>query len=185
MVYETGETVWLDLDKSELPAKVAYHLEQQCPGRSARLRDFYGVGRPAVVKPEAAAAPWENHPAPGTRILIVDDDLDGRTALAEIFELRGYMVDCACNGREALEHLHNAPAPPDAIILDVLMPEMDGWQFRAEQKKDERLAAIPVVVVTAMRNTQAFDAAATFHKPVDVNRLLAAVAHLCSAGETS
>lgn len=182
MVYETGEAIWLDIDKSELPARVGYHLEQQCPGPSARLRDFYGVGRPALVK-SAALEPVPH--ASGTRVLIVDDDLDVRSALAEILELRGYTVDCAGNGREALEHLRTSPALPAVIILDVLMPVMDGWQFLAEQKKDPALTGIPVMVVTAMRNAEKFDAAATFHKPVEVDRLLAALVHLCSAAEPS
>lgn len=180
MVYETGETVWLDIDKSELPAKVAFQLEQQCPGRAARLRDFYGIGRPGLVKPTGRGA--ETAAGSRARVLVVDDDTDVRTALAEILELRGYLVATAANGREALAHLREAPAPPDLIVLDVLMPEMDGWQFRAEQKKDAALASIPVVVVSAMRDADNFDAAAVFHKPVNVERLLAAIAHLCARG---
>jgi CheY-like chemotaxis protein len=94
-------------------------------------------------------------------------------------------VDCAINGREALEPLRNSQSHPSAIILKVLMPEMDGWQFRAEQKKDARIAGIPVIVVTAMRDTEEFDAAAILHKPVSVPVLLAAVAHLRSGAEAN
>jgi CheY-like chemotaxis protein len=178
MVYETGETVWLDIDKSELPAKVGQHLEHQCPGRPVRLRDLYGVGRPGLVTPQTVSRKGN---AAGARVLVVDDDADVRAALAEILEIHGYVVASAANGKEALALLREAAARPAVIVLDVLMPEMDGWQFRAEQKKDPALAAIPVVVVSAMRNADGFDAAAVFHKPVNVDRLLAALDQICSS----
>jgi CheY-like chemotaxis protein len=114
---------------------------------------------------------------------MIDDDADVRSALAELLEIHGYIVASAGNGEEALALLRNAATPPSVIVLDVLMPEMDGWQFRAEQKKDPALAAIPVVVVSAMRNAEGFDAAAVFHKPVSVDRLLAALDQICSAAE--
>src|ERR1700752_3322578 len=82
------------------------------------------------------------------RILVVDDDPDVRTALAAVLETHGYDVVEAENGREALDRLRNGPAVC-LILLDLFMPEMDGWAFRVKKKKTPAHAAIPVVVMTA------------------------------------
>src|SRR5205814_8831977 len=84
------------------------------------------------------------------RILVVDDDPDIRDSLREVLEDEGYDVSCVGNGREALDHLKAASPRPCVILLDLMMPVMDGWQFRREQKKLEpELANIPLVVITA------------------------------------
>ena len=95
-------------------------------------------------------------------------------ALADLLEACGYEVETAANGHEALEFLRTRSAPA-VIILDLLMPVMDGWEFRAEQKRDSNLAAIPVVALTALRQLPDFDAAAVVHKPVEFKRLLNAI----------
>ena len=182
-IYETGETIWLDLDGSELPGKVAFNLEQQCPGPVGRLRDYYGVGRTAVASLPGGAEAAER-PASGGRILVVDDDIDARNALADVLEDEGYTVVCARNGKEALEHLRSLPRP-SLIILDLLMPEMDGWQFRSEQKRDAAISAIPVVALTALQQTQEFECDALLHKPADLKRLLATVSRYCSPSQPS
>src|SRR6476619_7846857 len=81
-------------------------------------------------------------------ILVVDDDSDIRDSLREVLEDEGYTVACVGNGREALEYLHRAPRPR-VILRDLMMPVMDGWQFRREQKQDADIANIPLVVITA------------------------------------
>jgi CheY-like chemotaxis protein len=177
-VYETGETIWLDLDGSELPGKVAHNLEQQCPGPSGRLRDHFGVGRSAVASLATETANAER-PVPGARILVVDDDLDARNALADVLEDEGYIVACARNGKEALEHLRAQPRP-SLVILDLLMPEMDGWQFRTEQMRDPAISGIPVVVLTALHQTREFDCSELLHKPADLNRLLQVLSRYCA-----
>jgi CheY-like chemotaxis protein len=81
-------------------------------------------------------------------ILIVDDSLDNQTLLDLIFTSKGYEVHCASNGAEALLLLKELSILPDLILLDARMPVMDGYEFRIEQKKTDRLKNIPVLVMT-------------------------------------
>ena len=85
--------------------------------------------------------------APDT-VLIIDDDLPVRTALKELFETEGYAVALAANGHAALNHLRKG-LRPCAILLDLMMPVMDGWDFRNEQLADPALKDLPVVILTA------------------------------------
>ena len=82
------------------------------------------------------------------RILLVDDDAPSAEALREILEGEGHAVRTAQNGRVALEALRDADRF-DMILLDVMMPVMNGYEFREEQLKDPSLASIPVIVLTA------------------------------------
>jgi CheY-like chemotaxis protein len=116
----------------------------------------------------------------GASILIVEDDEDVREAMVAFLEMKGYSVASACNGREALDYLDGAPAP-DLIITDLAMPVMDGRQFRREQLKDVRLAAIPMLVVTAMADRTHIDASEILLKPVDADLLLTAVSRHCGS----
>jgi CheY-like chemotaxis protein len=84
-------------------------------------------------------------------VLVVDDDLDLREALELILEDRGYRVISASNGREALERL--ARERPAAILLDMRMPEMDGWQFVREFRA-RHWTRIPIVVFTAAEDAR-------------------------------
>ena len=77
-------------------------------------------------------------------ILVVDDDPDIRDSLREVLEDEGYGTSCVANGREALDFLRSGKRPC-VILLDLMMPVMDGWQFLEEQKRDPALAAIPVL----------------------------------------
>ena len=105
--------------------------------------------------------------------MVVDDDAGSLAALGDILSMEGYLVETMSNGREALDHLRSANRPPSLIILDLFMPVMDGWQFLAELKIDERLAAfnIPVIVVSAF-NSKVEAADAVIRKPIDLERLL-------------
>lgn len=116
----------------------------------------------------------------GASILIVEDDEDVREAMVAFLEMKGYSVASASNGREALDYLHAAPAP-DLIITDLAMPVMDGRQFRREQLKDARLAAIPMLVITAMADRTHIDANEILLKPVDADILLTAVSRHCGS----
>src|SRR4051794_38724785 len=84
----------------------------------------------------------------GRTILIVEDDAATRDALSIVLGDEGYTVVGVANGQEAIHHLHSA-APPNLILLDLMMPIMDGWQFRRAQVQDPRLDSIPVVVLSA------------------------------------
>jgi CheY-like chemotaxis protein len=86
----------------------------------------------------------------GGPVLLVEDDLDIAEAILDVLMDEGYEVAHATNGREALELLHSQPRPA-VILLDLMMPEMDGSQFRAEQLRDPALSSIPVVVLSADR----------------------------------
>jgi len=109
-------------------------------------------------------------------VLLVEDDFDLRDALVPILEYEGHHVVSAANGKEALDRLQTMPATPSLILLDLMMPVMGGEEFRAEQLRDPRLAAIPVVVVSARaqaaEKAARMGALACLQKPFDVEELL-------------
>jgi two-component system response regulator MprA len=118
-------------------------------------------------------------PASGSEtILIVDDDPRMRRMLAEILALEGYRVVQAQNGAEALEILQWCQ--PGVIVLDLLMPTLDGWGFRACQQTQASLADIPVLVLTALSSEEAGElgAAAFLRKPVRLETLLKTIGEL-------
>jgi CheY-like chemotaxis protein len=106
---------------------------------------------------------------PRSRVLIVEDDRDIREELTLLLEENDYCVLVADHGLHALEVMR-AGNRPDAIILDLMMPVMDGWEFREHQKNDPDFAAIPVIVTTA--SERSVDAQALLRKPVDREALL-------------
>src|SRR5262245_7048564 len=87
-------------------------------------------------------------PSMGARLLLVEDDVSIRSALAEMLGDEGFTVTTAENGRAALDQLRQGPAP-DVIVLDLMMPEMDGWEFRVAQRADPLLAGIPLLAMSA------------------------------------
>jgi CheY-like chemotaxis protein len=114
-------------------------------------------------------------------ILVVDDDPDIRESLQEVLRDEGYPVNCVANGREALEYLRRSPRPC-VILLDLMMPVMDGWQFRREQKQDPSIADIPLIVITATgKRPVLIDAEELVMKPLDLGRLFEAIERYCSA----
>jgi CheY-like chemotaxis protein len=117
-------------------------------------------------------------------VMIVEDDPDTLEALRDILSQFGYRSIGASNGRVALARLREEGAPlPCVIIIDLRMPVMDGWKFRAEQQRDPALASIPVIVVTADLGAEgaasAAGAAAFVPKPVEVGTLVQAVRQVC------
>ena len=104
-------------------------------------------------------------------VLIVDDDLDAREALAELLEYRGFSVGSAANGREALNYLRNSSLPR-IIILDLMMPMMDGWEFLEHQSRDFALMEIPVIVLTATPPSQPVKAKVILQKPIQFDSLV-------------
>lgn len=113
------------------------------------------------------------HHAP---IFVVDDDLDLRETIGELLQDEGYETVLFQDGRGALALLR-AGVRPSLILLDLMMPEMSGWQFREEQLRDEALRAIPVVVMTASRSFDraALAASEVLLKPVGIGDILGAV----------
>lgn len=112
-------------------------------------------------------------------LLVVDDDADIRAVLQDFLEGEGYDVATAGNGREALTVLRENGVPC-VILLDLMMPIMDGWQFLEFKNTDEQLARIPVVVISAYRDQLPRQGIAeVLAKPIDVDRLLTVVQHHC------
>jgi CheY-like chemotaxis protein len=117
-------------------------------------------------------------------ILVVEDDADIRSALCTILEDEGYRVARASDGREALDALR-AGLRPAVILLDLMMPVMDGAEFRTAQLRDPRLAAIPIVILTAdgrfQETARALGASAAFAKPFELKVLLRTLERLACA----
>lgn len=108
------------------------------------------------------------------KLLLVEDDELVRRALQMVLEWEGYHVDCAVNGQEALDLLHTG-SRPSLILLDIMMPVLDGEQFRRAQMDDPELASIPVIVVSAAQFASRVDAVCHVRKPFEVRELLDAI----------
>ena len=114
-------------------------------------------------------------------VMIVEDDRDTREMLGRFLELEGFEVRTAANGQLALNSLQEQGGP-SVILLDLMMPVMNGWQFREEQSRNPRFSRIPVVVLTAAgprEDIPAISADGWLSKPVDFDRLLATIGPLC------
>jgi CheY-like chemotaxis protein len=115
------------------------------------------------------------------KILIVDDDLDLQEALADLLQSRGYRVSAAEDGAKALQRLRDSD-PPSLILLDLMMPMMDGHEFLAHRNADPVLSGIPVVVISAGRHPQgsvAPGAADILYKPFGADELIRVVQRYC------
>lgn len=114
------------------------------------------------------------------RVLVVEDDRDLREMLVQLFTIEGFDAMSAGNGLEALQTLHEL-APPHVIVLDLMMPVMDGWTFLRRKVEESALADIPVVIVSALGRERAGDVygVAVMGKPVDFVRLIATVRECC------
>lgn len=117
-------------------------------------------------------------------LLVVEDDGDIREALDGLLSMEGFRVFGCSNGREALDWLRASPKP-DLILLDLMMPVMDGWQFRVAQKEDPELAKIPVLALSADSTAKAaaIDAEAYLKKPVDYDTLIDTIDRLLVASD--
>ena len=100
--------------------------------------------------------------------------------MAQLLTIEGFQATTVANGREALDYLHTS-GKPDVILLDLMMPVMDGWEFRRRMTADPELAPVPVIVLSALDQSRAaaVDAAAFLKKPLDFDRLLELVREHC------
>jgi CheY-like chemotaxis protein len=100
--------------------------------------------------------------------------------MAQLLTIEGFQAAAVANGREALDYLQ-AGSKPHVILLDLMMPVMDGWEFRRQQQADPELAPVPVIVLSALDPTRAggVDASAFLKKPLDFDRLLELVHAHC------
>ena len=113
-------------------------------------------------------------------VLVVEDDFAIRSNLRLLLSAAGYAVQQAKNGQEALNIMQTQHELPTLVLLDIMMPVMDGWQFRKHQIKDQRLAAIPVIVMTADGHAEQksleLEAQGYVRKPIDIDSFLDLVA---------
>jgi CheY-like chemotaxis protein len=129
-------------------------------------------------------------------VLVVDDHQDIRMALEALLVAEGSDVVTACEGEEALAHLRRG-TDPCVILLDLMMPKVDGYEFRRAQLADPALASIPVIVLSAyvpaclsadertLTQRARLEAAAILGKPVDPHELLRLVRRHCANGTSS
>lgn len=114
--------------------------------------------------------------ATGTDILVVDDDVAVRSLMETLLEEEGYTVRLAKNGREALEAIHQQR--PALVLLDLMMPEMDGWQFLETLQEENGTAVIslPIVLLSASREVavtaRKYNVKAFLTKPFELEKLL-------------
>ncbi|HEX6766048.1 MAG TPA: response regulator [Polyangiaceae bacterium] len=117
------------------------------------------------------------------RVLVVENDGICRSEIAEVLGELGYEVDQAGNGAEALRFLDAAPKAPDAILLDLITPVLDGWGFCRARMQNPRHAGIPVVVMSGIPDIDAqarsLGAAGRLRKPFELQALLDALARAC------
>lgn len=120
---------------------------------------------------------------PDTRpkcILIVEDDEPIRDLMSEILNRVGYTVETAGDGLQALELVK--ASPPDVIVLDLMMPIMDGWTFLRQFRTDPHCDRTPILVTSAYRElretARELDVQAYLTKPFDIGELLGAIEHL-------
>jgi CheY-like chemotaxis protein len=113
-------------------------------------------------------------------ILVVDDDSDSRTLLEMVLATSGYAVETAANGSDALVSARRHR--PNLILLDLAMPVMDGFAFRAEQLRDANLSGIPVICVSgrhdAVRVSRRMQVAGCIPKPFDLQVVIEQVRHI-------
>jgi CheY-like chemotaxis protein len=151
--------------------------------RSAPAARLRRVGIATTWKPPAA---WSKRVNEHT-VLVVEDDPEIRESLVDLLEGQGYGVVAAANGREALRLLRSRSPTPCLILLDLMMPVMDGRTFRAEQLRSPDLASIPVVVVSAYRDVEesarALQVREFLEKPFDLDHLMGVAKRYCRGGD--
>jgi CheY-like chemotaxis protein len=113
-------------------------------------------------------------------VLIADDDQDVRASLEEGLRDAGYVPHCVRNGDEALAYLRRNPAP-SAILLDLFMPVMNGWQF-VHKLRGTRLDGIPIILVTGSEKYWGSPVARVLRKPLDLGDVVHALGEVVASG---
>lgn len=118
---------------------------------------------------------------PKKGVLVIDDDLPTLETLELMLQVSGYQVWTSGYARDAMRLAQQHK--PDVILLDLMMPVMDGWEFRRRQVEDPAIAKVPVVVLSALDPIRAVDLGGTafLKKPLDFDRLLELVRRFCSS----
>lgn len=112
-------------------------------------------------------------------VLVIEDDHDVRVAVRQALEDEGYRVQSATDGRRALELLEQTAPLPDLILLDLMMPGMDGWDFATRLRSSPRLRSIPVVIMSAFDELPPPGVVAFLQKPLKFEALMELVEQHC------
>lgn len=116
------------------------------------------------------------------RILVVDDLFDNLLLLKLVLEAEGYDVETAADGQTAIAKIHESP--PDLVLLDIMMPEMNGFEVTQQLRQSDDLPFIPILLITADQDVElnhSLEAGANdiIHKPIDFDELLHRVKNWC------
>lgn len=132
-------------------------------------------GEPGICRSEGGTSGTMRHEP---YILLVDDNADLRNGLEKLLTMKGYIVEAARDGSQALASMKRNKFPPNLVITDLSMPNGDGWELRKNMLDDPELAAVPVVVMSAITPdppTRHLDAVAYLEKPVSLASLLSVI----------
>jgi two-component system OmpR family response regulator len=125
-------------------------------------------------------------PTPPTSILVIEDEDDIRETLCDFFVEEGFTVAQAMNGKEALKWLDLPQSKADLILLDLMMPIMNGKEFLALREKNKNLRKIPVIIMSADNQTQekahALDVDLFIKKPIEIEKLISLVKQVSDHG---
>lgn len=121
----------------------------------------------------------------GYEILIIEDDKDIRETLAELLHSEGYSVRLAEDGQKALQSLETG-VKPDLILVDLMMPKMSGKEFIQQARSALRLKNIPIIVMSALSNTEAWghelDVSGILKKPLSIEELFLMINRIIPLG---
>jgi CheY-like chemotaxis protein len=150
-----------------LPATPTIEWSDEASTKRERRKSGPLSGSQPIVEHPVALSPSECGP-----ILVVDDEADVQVLLTELLRGEGYEVATASDGAEALDYLRAAPRLPCLILLDLVMPNVDGWQFIEERSHEPRFSRIPVVLISgqvaARETARALGLANCIEKPIGV-----------------
>jgi CheY-like chemotaxis protein len=118
-------------------------------------------------------------PPPGGPVMVVEDDQGIRESVCQILEDEGFPTVSACNGKEALVALRNMTPLPRLILLDLMMPIMNGWEFYELISRDKTVSFIPVVVMSAQETDVYSGSLRLLRKPLLLDQLLSTVNEIC------
>lgn len=171
---------WADLGKQVLQEEGGHFWRLAIAFRGT-LKGGKVMTRPSLSERRLSQAdPTQPEPRAG-EVLVVDDDYDIREVVSATLEDAGFSVDSAANGQEAIDKLEqavNSPARPCLILLDMMMPVMNGWQFLEKRAQSPQLMKIPVLVVSA--SAVAPEQVDGFlRKPLEIDSLLDKVGEYC------
>jgi CheY-like chemotaxis protein len=131
-----------------------------------------GADAPAPDRDRPEGGSPEPSVSPPRTVLVVDDDSDIRELLQEVLRSEGYGVIAAENGRVALEHLRSGAPLPALVILDLMMPVMNGWELLDQLRADPELRALAVMVISGSGTPMPDGARRLLRKPFEMRRLL-------------